>query len=83
MAAPTEAAAAEGREVVVKARDEAERVAEAFKLLLCDPKVKAVLVNIFGGIVRCDLIAEGIVQAEVCTDSGTRPSADCPAERRR
>jgi succinyl-CoA synthetase beta subunit len=41
----------------------AERVAEAFKLLLSDPKVKAVLVNIFGGIVRCDLIAEGIVQA--------------------
>jgi succinyl-CoA synthetase beta subunit len=41
----------------------AERVAEAFKLILSDPKVQAVLVNIFGGIVRCDLIAEGIVQA--------------------
>ncbi len=41
----------------------AERVAEAFKLLLSDPKVRAVLVNIFGGIVRCDLIAEGIIQA--------------------
>ena len=41
----------------------AERVAEAFKLILSDPKVKAVLVNIFGGIVRCDLIAEGIMQA--------------------
>jgi succinyl-CoA synthetase beta subunit len=41
----------------------AERVAEAFKLILSDTKVAAVLVNIFGGIVRCDLIAEGIMQA--------------------
>ena len=41
----------------------ADRVAEAFKLILSDPKVAAVLVNIFGGIVRCDLIAEGIIQA--------------------
>jgi len=41
----------------------AGRVAEAFKLILSDPKVRAVLVNIFGGIVRCDLIAEGIIQA--------------------
>ncbi len=41
----------------------AERVAEAFKLILSDEHVKAVLVNIFGGIVRCDLIAEGIIQA--------------------
>ena len=41
----------------------AARVAEAFKLILSDPKVRAVLVNIFGGIVRCDLIAEGIIQA--------------------
>jgi succinyl-CoA synthetase beta subunit len=41
----------------------AERVAEAFKLILSDPKVQGVLVNIFGGIVRCDLIAEGIIQA--------------------
>jgi succinyl-CoA synthetase beta subunit len=41
----------------------AERVAEAFKLILADAKVRAILVNIFGGIVRCDLIAEGIVQA--------------------
>ena len=41
----------------------AERVAEAFKLILSDSKVRAVLVNIFGGIVRCDLIAEGIMQA--------------------
>ncbi len=41
----------------------ADRVAEAFKLILSDTKVRAVLVNIFGGIVRCDLIAEGIIQA--------------------
>jgi succinyl-CoA synthetase beta subunit len=41
----------------------AERVAEAFKLILSDDKVEAVLVNIFGGIVRCDLIAEGIIAA--------------------
>ncbi len=41
----------------------AERVAAAFKLILSDDKVKAVLVNIFGGIVRCDLIAQGIIQA--------------------
>ena len=41
----------------------AARVAEAFKLILSDDKVEAVLVNIFGGIVRCDLIAEGIIQA--------------------
>jgi succinyl-CoA synthetase beta subunit len=41
----------------------AERVAEAFKIILSDPKVKAILVNIFGGIVRCDLIADGIIKA--------------------
>jgi len=41
----------------------AERVAEAFKLILSDEKVKVVLVNIFGGIVRCNLIADGIIQA--------------------
>jgi len=40
-----------------------ERVAEAFKLILSNDAVEAILVNIFGGIVRCDLIAEGIVQA--------------------
>jgi succinyl-CoA synthetase beta subunit len=40
-----------------------EKVREAFKLILRDPKVKAILVNIFGGIVRCDLIAEGVVAA--------------------
>ena len=40
-----------------------ERVTEAFKIILSDHKVKAVLVNIFGGIVRCDLIADGIIAA--------------------
>ncbi len=40
-----------------------ERVTEAFKIILSDDQVKAVLVNIFGGIVRCDLIAEGIIGA--------------------
>ena len=47
-----------------------ERVMEAFKIILEDPNVKCILVNIFGGIVRCDLIAEGILGAvnEVGTD---------------
>jgi succinyl-CoA synthetase beta subunit len=40
-----------------------ERVAAAFKLILSNSQVKAILVNIFGGIVRCDLIAEGIIRA--------------------
>jgi succinyl-CoA synthetase beta subunit len=40
-----------------------ERVSEAFKLILSSSEVKSILVNIFGGIVRCDLIAEGIIQA--------------------
>jgi succinyl-CoA synthetase beta subunit len=41
----------------------ARRVTEAFKIILANPNVEAILVNIFGGIVRCDLIAEGIVTA--------------------
>jgi len=40
-----------------------ERVIEAFKIILSDSNVKAVLINIFGGIVRCDLIAEGVIGA--------------------
>lgn len=40
-----------------------ERVTEAFKIILSDPNVKAILVNIFGGIMRCDVIAEGIIAA--------------------
>ena len=42
---------------------DAERVELAFKLLLRDPNVKAILINIFGGIVRCDRVAQGIVDA--------------------
>jgi len=40
-----------------------ERVTEAFKIILSDAAVKGVLVNIFGGIVRCDMIANGIIEA--------------------
>jgi succinyl-CoA synthetase beta subunit len=40
-----------------------ERVIAAFKIILSDPSVKGVLVNIFGGIVRCDMIANGIIDA--------------------
>jgi len=40
-----------------------ERVTTAFKLILSDPKVEGILVNIFGGIMRCDIIAEGVVEA--------------------
>jgi len=40
-----------------------EKVTEAFKLMLRNPKLKAILVNIFGGIMRCDVIAEGVVAA--------------------
>jgi succinyl-CoA synthetase beta subunit len=40
-----------------------ERVSNAFRILLSDPEVKAVLINIFGGIVRCDMLAAGVVAA--------------------
>ena len=40
-----------------------ERVTEAFKIITEDPNVKAILINIFGGIVKCDLIAEGVLEA--------------------
>jgi succinyl-CoA synthetase beta subunit len=40
-----------------------DRVAEALKLILSDAKVKAILINIFGGIVRCDLISDGVIGA--------------------
>ena len=42
---------------------DAKRVSEAFKIILSDEKVKAVLINIFGGIVRCDVIADGVIEA--------------------
>ncbi|QQP41675.1 SucC [Caligus rogercresseyi] len=41
----------------------AEKVTAAFKIITSDPNVKGILVNIFGGIMRCDVIAEGVVQA--------------------
>ncbi len=41
----------------------AEKVTEAFKIMLRNPKLKAILVNIFGGIMKCDTIAEGVVAA--------------------
>jgi succinyl-CoA synthetase beta subunit len=44
-----------------------EKVTEAFKIILSDPSVKAILVNIFGGIMRCDIIAEGIIAAAQIT----------------
>ena len=40
-----------------------EQVAAAFKIILSDKKVKGILINIFGGIMRCDILAEGVVQA--------------------
>ncbi|MFN3533403.1 MAG: ADP-forming succinate--CoA ligase subunit beta [Candidatus Brocadia sp.] len=40
-----------------------EQVTQAFKIILSDPKVKAILINIFGGIMKCDVIASGIIQA--------------------
>ena len=42
---------------------DAKRVEQAFRIILKDPEVKAILVNIFGGIVRCDRVAQGIVDA--------------------
>jgi succinyl-CoA synthetase beta subunit len=47
-----------------------EAVSHAFRILVCDPDVRAALINIFGGIVRCDLIAAGVVKA--ARDLGTR-----------
>ena len=42
---------------------DAKRVEEAFRIILKDPNVKAILINIFGGIVRCDRVAQGVVDA--------------------
>jgi len=41
----------------------AESITAAFKILQADPKVKSILINIFGGIMRCDIIANGVVEA--------------------
>ena len=54
-----------------------ERVTEAFKIILSDNNVKGILVNIFGGIMRCDIIAEGVVLAARTLGSGQTPC--CPA----
>jgi succinyl-CoA synthetase beta subunit len=40
-----------------------EKVTEAFKIITSDPNVKGILINIFGGIMRCDIIAEGVIAA--------------------
>ena len=40
-----------------------ETVKKAFEILLADPKVKSIFINIFGGIMRCDYIAEGVIKA--------------------
>jgi succinyl-CoA synthetase beta subunit len=63
----------------------AERVTAAFNLILSNPNVKAILVNIFGGIVRCDLIAEGIITAVKKVGVNCRWSCACraPTPRRR
>jgi succinyl-CoA synthetase beta subunit len=42
---------------------DAKRVETAFRIILKDPNVKAILINIFGGIVRCDRVAQGVVDA--------------------
>ena len=42
---------------------DAERVEQGFRIIMKDPEVKAILINIFGGIVRCDVIADGIIEA--------------------
>ena len=56
-----------------------ERVTAAFKIILTDPKVQAILVNIFGGIMRCDIVAEGIVAAvQELTAAGKSPLHDIP-----
>jgi succinyl-CoA synthetase beta subunit len=54
----------------VGGRTDSDRVKKAFKVLLSDPNVRAVLVNIFGGIVKCDVIAQGVVDA--VSEDGTR-----------
>jgi succinyl-CoA synthetase beta subunit len=41
----------------------ADQIRNAFRILLADPEVKAVLINIFGGILRCDILAEGVIAA--------------------
>ena len=56
-----------------------EKVTEAFKIILSDPNVKGILVNIFGGIMRCDIIAEGIIAA--ARETSLKRAAGGPARR--
>ena len=56
-----------------------EKVTEAFKIILSDPNVKGIFVNIFGGIMKCDVIANGVVEAAQTGRSG--PSAGRPSGR--
>ena len=48
-----------------------EQVKQGFGIILADPRVKRVLVNVFGGILRCDMVAQGVVAA--CREAGSRP----------
>ncbi len=56
-----------------------EKVTEAFKIITSDPNVKGILVNIFGGIMRCDVIAEGVIAA--VKEVGPEGAAGGPARR--
>jgi Succinyl-CoA synthetase, beta subunit len=53
-----------------------DQVTAAFKIIVSDPKVKGILVNIFGGIMKCDVIARGIVAAD--QKRGYRDAPRCP-----
>ena len=57
----------------------AEKVTEAFKIILSDPNVKGIFVNIFGGIMKCDVIAEGVVAA--AKQVGLASSTSCSFRR--
>jgi len=53
-----------------------DKVAAAFRILLADKRVRAILINIFGGIMRCDVLAEGILKAVESMDKSTRARLD-------
>jgi succinyl-CoA synthetase beta subunit len=59
-----------------------ERVTKAFKIILSDPNVEGILVNIFGGIMRCDVIAEGVVAASPRGEPA-RPAGRAPRGHQR
>jgi len=62
-ARPWKAALALGALVGLAAAANAQTVEAGFRIILKDPKVKAILINIFGGIVRCDRVAQGVIDA--------------------